>query len=192
MEHGVLFYYPMGDKMPNWCRNKLKIIGSGQEFLRIKELVKKELVDPEGYSVFMFDQIFLGFDEFDTLTDDQLTEKYGFSFTESQRKLLDHRMRLRLDKYNWCIEADGLLVLDFLSAWGPPKEEFLILSKFFTHLTFKMVWAEPNMDWSGRFLIRHGKVFNEVRNSYEDRDVWFKETEIFRKVDLAAIGRLVE
>lgn len=77
----------------------------------------------------------------------------------------------------WDIEGSGdrysddHASYDFQSAWSPPIEAFVEISRAFPDLTFDLEYCEPGGGFCGRAEIKGGEIVDQIQNSfssYED------------------------
>jgi hypothetical protein len=127
--------------MPNWCGNTLTVRGTKEDIKKFKEKAATEKSD---------------------LTLDKL---YPMS-----KKLVDW--------YDWCVknwgtkwDVDGAIDTDtenelvymFDSAWSPPINAFIKISKDFPDLSFTLEYEEPGMCFEGTAEFQDGDFSDDCR-----------------------------
>jgi hypothetical protein len=83
--------------------------------------------------------------------------------------------------YEWCIKnwgtkwdvegaggrnGDDHASYTFDSAWGPPREAFIEISKNFPGLTFDLEYYEPGMCFCGRLEIQNGEMLSDCYDEF--------------------------
>jgi hypothetical protein len=76
----------------------------------------------------------------------------------------------------WDIEGHGGRYNDdyasytFDSAWGPPREAFIEISKNFPGLTFDLEYFEPGMGFCGRDVITDGYIIDTLYDDFGSKE----------------------
>lgn len=157
--------------MPNWCENNLTIMGSKQQ---LDDLMSKVAIINEGgyerYSI--LDRLY-------PCPPELLATPSGFSTDEVEQAERNIKEEQNLatygyrDWYDWCNDnwgtkwgdSDTSLVDDsdevkefyFESAWSPPVEGIINISKLYPDLIFSMSWHEGGCDFWGACAYQNGE-----------------------------------
>ena len=152
--------------MPNWCQNTLKIEGDIATLACFKEKAKhthdyedkKVEVDFALASFLPMPKELVGTTS-PCAPNPRLLKKYGAS------NWYDWNCKHYGTK--WDVEGaliclgKGKLGYTFDSAWAPPAEGILRISKKYPQLTFTLEYDEPGMDFSGVVVVKGGKVLRD-------------------------------
>lgn len=167
--------------MPNWCENELTITGNVLSILDIKF---KFVNDPEKRLLEILHPM-----------PQQLKE----SNTEVYRNDPEHMENMAHQRfinrvktgyeswYDWAFaewgtkwsdqgtymteEGDNTLHFNFETAWGPPIDGIINISKKYPMLTFAMSFLEGGMGIIGAVGVRNGKIVHESNGKWPDNDV---------------------
>jgi hypothetical protein len=112
------------------------------------------------------------------LANGEITQEWHDELVERNRKGWEVAQANRAkygysDWYDWCVDkwgtkwgdcdtelhndaSDGHLDMTFQSAWSPPVDGIIEISKMFPDLVFMMSWAEEGMDFYGGCAIKNG------------------------------------
>jgi len=164
--------------MPNWCENELTITGNVLSILDIKF---KVINDPEK-----------GLLETLHPTPKQLVENNVEVYRNDPEYMenMAHQRFINKAKtgyeswYDWALaewgtkwgdssthmteEGDNTLHFYFETAWSPPVEGMLNISKKYPMLTFVMTFREGGMGLAGAVGISNGKVIHESNGKWPD------------------------
>ncbi len=163
--------------MPNWCENRLAIAGSSEEVQKFLDRVGDEIKMLESHlptppELLENDGVF---------TDEQkllFKEKYG------ARDWYDWRVnnwgtKWEIDSANITCDEDGLygdircVCLDFLSAWAPPEEGIISISKMYSRLLFNLSYEEPGMGFEGNLRCIEGNIILQESREMLSKYDWF-------------------
>lgn len=126
--------------MPNWCENNLTIMGSKQQ---LDDLMSKvRTTDKDGATVFtilegLYPRPF-GEDWYSWNN-----ENWGTKWGDCETQLQD--------------DSDEVKEFTFLSAWSPPVEGIINISKSYPDLIFSMSWHEEGCDFWGATACQNGE-----------------------------------
>jgi hypothetical protein len=176
--------------MPNWCDNTVSIFGSKEVLESVIEFVKPNasnmaVLDEAEPSAMSLQSIFP--------MDTELLN--GSAFTSDSTGWYDWRVENWGTK--WDIKAtsseifsfsEGIYAVDynFDSAWAPPTEVFVVLSKTFPEIVIHLSYDEPGMDFSGYAVISQGEIVDEEQfnNSYDNMSIWLDSSRCMEYTDL--------
>jgi len=149
--------------MPNWCENTLIVTGNTTDLVCFKHQAKTEGGDfsfepflpmPE-----MLSAATASFPKVLTKEDKARIKATGFKdWYERNCKVLGTK---------WDVEGTIMessktkLGYTFNSAWSPPIQGVINISKQYPKLTFSLDFDEPGMDFAGTVVIRNGKILRE-------------------------------
>lgn len=164
--------------MPNWCENKLTITGNvlsildirfkfindpEKRLLEILHPMPKQLMenntesysnDPEHIEEMnnqrFINRIKTGYESW-----------YDWAFAEWGTKWSDHDTHM-------VEEGDDTLHFTFDTAWGPPVDGIVNISKKYPMLTFRLSFMEGGMGIIGAVGVRNGKVVHEVNGRWPE------------------------
>ena len=143
--------------MPNWCENELLVTGdikSVARFIRKSKTTKDSLSKNGKVSELSLHRL--------VPQPDDITKEEEFN----------HRWwEWRKDNWGtkWDIDCEECYLstnLDkveyrFLSAWSPPIEFLNKASTLFKKLRFSLVYNEPGMGYTGKYVVKSGKVITD-------------------------------
>jgi len=144
--------------MPNWCGNDLSVSGPKEDMNRFIEQAKSKRptgqeIEPNGNVIEKFEDVALSFEKF-------VPYPYG-----------------KWD-YDWCVKNwgtkwDACEVNDdghgnyyFDTAWSPPTEAVLGMSKCYPTLEFHLAYEECGCDFSGEYRVRNGEIMEDRNGPY--------------------------
>ena len=179
--------------MPNWCENTVSIFGSKEVLESVIEFVK-----PNGSNVPT--QILVGDEK---ITDMSLQSIFpidpellnGDAFTPESTGWYDWRIENWGTKWDIQAEAtelhmfkDDVYSVDYTfdSAWAPPTEAMIVLSKTFPEIVIHISYDEPGMDFSGYAVINKGEMVDDrqFEHSYDSMSVWLDAYRCMEYTDL--------
>lgn len=175
--------------MPNWCENTVSIFGSKEVLESVMEFVKPNasnmaVLDEAEPSAMSLQSIFP--------MDTELLN--GDAFTSDSTGWYDWRVENWGTKWDIKAEASelhsyqGVYSVDYTfdSAWAPPTEVFVKLSKTFPEIVIHLSYDEPGMDFSGYAVISNDEIFEEQQfdNSYQSMSVWLDAYRCMEYTDL--------
>lgn len=133
--------------MPNWCSNHLSITGEKERMDAFKNRLRlNQDEEPElSFSAFV-----------PTETMSQSIARWGTKW----------------DLYPTLptVDLDDELFFDFETAWSPPIEWLLSVSRIFPELEFRLAYFEPGMQFAGSHTIRG----EEVEEEFYEEDHLYK------------------
>ena len=136
--------------MPNWCDNTLMIEGDKKQIAKFKKEAKTK------ESELSFDALL------------PTPQKYMIQVEKDSSNMNWYSWRLDNWGTKWSpddamLSADEATSLEysFLTAWSPPCEFVLNISKKFKKLRFLIRYAEEGMGYMGRFIAQKGFVVED-------------------------------
>ena len=153
--------------MPNWCHNSLYIRGNKKQIEKFKQTAKRESTEDSPESDLSFENFIP-------------TPEHLLEISEKQPSDMGwYTWRNNTWGTKWDVEADlvcddeEMLEYSFDSAWAPPLQFVLRVSKILKKLSFMIRYEEPGMGFSGLFRARKGFI---IEDQYiEDGDFWNEE-----------------
>lgn len=153
--------------MPNWCENTVSIFGSKEVLESVIEFVKPNVsnmavLDEAEPSAMSLQSIFP--------MDTELLN--GDAFTSDSTGWYDWRVENWGTKWDIQAEASELHVYQddvysvdytFDSAWAPPTEVFVVLSKTFPEIVIHLSYDEPGMGFSGYAVMSKGEIVDDTQ-----------------------------
>jgi hypothetical protein len=133
--------------MPNWCLNKLTVLGSREDVQAFRDKAKGQSPWPQPKEAEQAAENPLNFHSLVPVPEQVLksgyesaghlweTEHWGCKWGAAETAIVD--------------ECDGLIVYDFHTAWSPPIELLETTAKLFPALTFLLDYDEPGMAFKG-------------------------------------------
>lgn len=163
--------------MPNWCENTVSIFGSKEVVESVMEFVKPNSsdisVDNDEPTAMSLQSIFP--------IDPELLN--SDAFTAEGNGWYDWRIANWGTK--WDIQAnvsilseyrDDVYLVDYTfdSAWAPPTEAMIVLSKTFPEIVIHLSYDEPGMGFSGYAVINKGEMVDDRQfdDSYSNMSIW--------------------
>jgi len=150
--------------MPNHCENNLYITGPKPELQKFYNGIKEH--DDELSILKTYfpcpDELKEAVANFEK--NPEMISKYGYSSWYDWcndnwgTKWGDYDLDINL--YGNCI--DGF----FLSAWSPPINGFVNVSKQFPNLRFEISYSEPGMEFAGEAAMKNGKLLYNDEHEY--------------------------
>ena len=62
----------------------------------------------------------------------------------------------------------GRISISFLTAWGPPEEGILNISKAYPSIAFALRYAEAGNNFAGSTTIQSGEILTQVESTFEE------------------------
>jgi hypothetical protein len=192
--------------MPNWCENKLTIQGPEKGLFAFKhrargvgpcyslskwdreQLAKDpaaaENVEPSPISLLQFhslvpvpqylqDKTYGGEEE---AREAGVVDSTGPTFAGNAWEVWNWGCKLGAVNPK-LTEARNKLVYDFDTPWAPPFAFLLTASKLFPSLTFRIEFAEPNMNFAGFAVVQNGEVVDREVGEMDRSETDEEETE---------------
>ena len=145
--------------MTNWCENSLNITGPSDvidEFVKIARIVKPIPCDINNKINIQEDEEVLNFN----------------SLYPIPSNIIDSKKSYEWELKNWWCKwgaydskiyenSDNEVEYHFLTAWSPPKNFLIKISRDFPELKFRLEYEEPLMGFSGTIMVRKGKIVDE-------------------------------
>jgi hypothetical protein len=156
--------------MPNWCNNSVEIKASEEDLKAIKEQVSKSYIH-KGFTM-KFD---IESQQWKREWQEEDTGELVFSFQNivpmpDEKNKDEDWYQWRLD--NWDTKWDSCeavlkermdsLVYSFDTAWSPPMNIYLELSKQYPGATLIVKYDEPGMGFYGVHIIRGGEELSST------------------------------
>jgi len=154
--------------LPNWSENELIVDGGQTEIARFKELAKGKVtgIEPQEETDLSLNSLYPMPKELEgtKAPPDQpkqsLIDKYGSDnwydwHVKNWGTKWDVEARLETDKRN-------RLRYFFDSAWSPPLNWLIKVSKDFPTLKFTIKYIEEGMGFKGTFTVKNGETLNDV------------------------------
>jgi len=183
--------------MPNWCDNSLEVSGEAKQIKAFKEKAKGEeqqktiggepMKDQTGEPLFWRSDLsikkFLPIPK--ALKDRTSPFRAEDGETEEQAKQLSKLYQKVFgadDWYGWCVKNWGTkwdieatlqnetpksLQYSFMSAWSPPVEAFVEISKQFPKLKFAIEYEETGVGFYGHHQIKNGQIISGDQGEIE-------------------------
>ena len=169
--------------MPNYCENTLIITGDKKQLKQFKEDVKSKDKDAE--------PVALCFNKIYPIPKDLKITAGCLGDTEEQKELTKKEKANKKkygykDWYDWCCdnwgtkwdaispeltdESDNELIYFFSTAWSPPLQFVLYVSKKYPKLTFEIEYFEGGMGFKGIAKLKNGKVIKDINSDMTDED----------------------
>ena len=144
--------------MPNWCQNEIVFTHESKEKVDgLEEAVQKE-------KILNYLRPMPHFEEGDGGWYPWCIENWGTKWdVENMSQLLSSKDITLRGKKTW-----SLLYL-FGSAWSPPKDAILHISKDFSELEFTLSFWEGGNGFKGMFKCKDGKIKKDVTEEYSGR-----------------------
>ncbi len=132
--------------MPNWCLCSLEIRGPAEA---VEDFIQKNRTEsaPLSFSA----QVPMPAGEADPC--EWASKHWGTKWEPD------------LDQCEWQ-KDEGVISIDMMTAWSPPDEWLVKVSRLHPELTFTLKYDEPSMDFSGKIEVRNGVTLkdNEARS----------------------------
>lgn len=144
--------------MPNWCNNQVEVSGPKEQIAEFRSRIVSSKKSAEGMSVEILHTLLP--------LPEGTTEKVGdtevFSATGYETTL-----DLWGSKWGDCdtevsYDEPTSMGFNFTSAWSPPINGFIGISKMFPELTFIMFYEEPGNCFRGKTTIKNGEVIEDI------------------------------
>lgn len=158
---------------PNWCENNLTIKGDKKTLDKFIQAAKRKNTDLSLQKLVPMPKELENTKADHQHVNQDLIDKYGAdNWYDWQVKnwgtKWDIEATLLKDLYNNSnipIKLKDKIFYEFDSAWAPPIDAFITISKKFPTLDFSLRYDEPNMGFKGTAKIKNGKVLSD---SYKD------------------------
>lgn len=138
--------------MPNWCENRLEVQGDEKEvhgWVEQASSLRGPDVDPQPIHFAAF------VSQPDDLPDTEIIDwRYNNWGTKWEPEFFS------MDR------LQGGATYYFETPWGPPLVWIEQVSRQYPALEFRLVYAEPGMDFSGDVVIKSGRVLRETEGCY--------------------------
>jgi len=165
--------------MPNWCENKMTVMGSPKQIEAFDSEFKGYrakwcCTTPEKRSYHL--------NALYPVPEDIL--KIGYSFVKGNAEADELFEKYKMDGYKWCCDhwgikwdcdieqvsiSEGFAEYGFDSPWTTPYLWALEVSKRWPNLTITLIYYEPGMGFAGSSSYRNGeKIEDEEYNNLED------------------------
>ena len=150
--------------MPNWCENKLTVIGDNEDLTVFKDHVKGT-----GTDMCLNNIVPMPKELYDTTSPGDDDNWYNW--------------RIRNWGIKWDIDAsligesDNILIYEFDSPWAPPHEWVRNAALIFPDLSFELYYREPGMCFQGTILAQKDLFINHEDDYVEDIDLDEEEFE---------------
>lgn len=144
--------------MPNWCECWLGVEGPAAELARFLDAAKGENNPTEedaADSVLWFDSLLP--------TPPELLA--GSGWYDWRVEHWGTKWNAECDDYDGS-PGSGRVGFSFLSAWSPPEPLLKAVARDYPSLAFTLEYAEGGMDYSGRLVLRGGRVVSDESGAY--------------------------
>lgn len=131
--------------MPNWCFNILAVSGSPNLLGRFKRVG----LEPTGEKADGF------FSRFSKCPE-------GEDWYEWDCANWGTKWDVEVAEINLYHDKEGSIKLSFDTAWSPPLEAVMTMSRAFPELEFVLYWEEPGMNFEGRAIIGNGQQIDII------------------------------
>ena len=145
--------------MPNTCHNTLKILGS-----------------PEDIATFMF---ILKGGENTPLCNSLIPAPENAERSWFEENWFGREANVTSD---WKVAENNSYMIDFDSAWSPPYNFILKVSKMYSDITFKLTWTVYEMLWCGCVSITNGESFDFINYKYGEKNQDYCTEEYGKKI----------
>lgn len=175
--------------MPNWCMNTLSVVGNEVSIASFKGLAKTKESD-FSFAPFLpppkeYDGMKTGFNKIDgvefTTWRDVNGKDVGIpkaELQEIQRRTgytgwYDRNCAVLGTKWDVSGTLDKehttkkQLQYQFDSAWSPPVEGIVAISRQYPNCTFTLIYDEPGMNFGGTLVVKSGKILELVERDSE-------------------------
>lgn len=150
--------------MPNWCNNTLNVSTIEKHAAELKEFVKKAKsrklkTDLSLNKLLPLPKELEGTTAPSPKPSPRLIKKYG----------ADNWYDWQVKKWGtkWDVEAEIVwqekteIEYSFDSAWGPPCDFIIHVSKLFPHLLFTLEYDEPGMLFAGKYIAKNNAILED-------------------------------
>ena len=157
--------------MPNWCSNSLEIRASKEDLEAIKKQVSKSYIH-KGFTLKFDTEL----KEWKREWHEEDTGELVFSFQNiipmpDEKNKDDNWYEWRLANWDtkWdssetiLNERDNSLIYTFDTAWSPPMNVYVELSKQYPGATLMVSYDEPGMSFYGMHIIRNGEELSVIQ-----------------------------
>jgi hypothetical protein len=158
--------------MPNWCSNDLEIRGTKEDLEAIKKQVSKSYIH-KGYTLKFDPEL----QEWKRTYHEEDTGELVFSFQNIVPMNMDLMKEDNENWYEWRLknwdtkwdscevllsERDNSLMYSFDTAWSPPMNVYVELSKQYPRTTLIVNYYEGGMSFYGMHIIRNGEELSSI------------------------------
>lgn len=145
--------------MPNWCENHLRVSGTPKDLAIFIDKAKVK------GSAFAFEPFLPMPKELDTGPCDSkvkpdLIKLTGYS-NWYDRNCAVLGTKWDISEAEMSFTSKTIVSYDFNSAWAPPCQGLVAVSKQHPKLKFTLVYDEPGMDFAGTFVCKGGEVLSD-------------------------------
>jgi len=135
--------------MPNWCWNNIAIVGNPNDLDQIVAKIEEKNSFLEGLYPQNMDWNY-----------DHWVATYGTKWSDDMKETNITRV------------DPNVVTFGVETAWAPPCEGLLAISRFWPGCTFGIAYSEPGMDFVGYEIYNNGAVDDEYSGNYPDLGDW--------------------